>query len=77
MENLGLSKTEQELLDLISATPDGATIGFLENALSPKHIGALGRLIGKKLIESKKERQGEQKYGAKYIKIYSLIKEEK
>ena len=79
MEEQMLSKTEQELLDLITNSAKKVTVKLIGEELSVKHVGALGRLLGKKLIESKKERiedvDGASPYLKRIIKYYAIKKE--
>ena len=70
-----LSETEQALFDLIKTSEERVTIKLIELKLSQKAVGALGKLLGKELIESKKDR-GDSSYGKKQRKYY-VVKEEK
>jgi len=70
-----LSETEQKLFDFIKTSKEKATIKVIEEKLNQKAVGALGKLLGKDLIESKKE-YGNSSYGKKNRK-YFVVKEEK
>jgi len=78
MFDLSLSETEKKLLDFIKASKDDVTIKLIELQLGKSYVGALGKLIGKKLVESaKKKGQGAfnptyNAYGIKLIKYYKI-----
>ncbi len=67
-----LSEKEQTLLDFIKT--EDATIKIIELQLGKEYVGALGKLIGKDLIEGKKKKVEGQ---LKMVKYYTVkIKEE-
>ncbi len=67
-----LSEKEQTLLDFIKT--EDATIKIIEVRLGKEYVGALGKLIGKELIEGKKKKVEGQ---AKMVKHYTVkVKEE-
>lgn len=78
MEDLILSEKEKKLFDFIKTSEEDATIALIELQLGKPYVGALGKLISKKLIESaKKKGQGVlnstyNPYGVKYIKYYKI-----
>lgn len=71
-----LSGKELRLLELIKTSEEKVTVKFIEITLGKEYIGALGRLIGNKLVEGRKDRQVDErnKYGARLIKYY-VVKE--
>jgi len=78
MDNL--SEKEQELLDLITTSTEKVTVKLIEEKLGAKYVGALGRLIGRDLIESKKERIENADESSPYLRRiikYYTIKEKK
>jgi len=70
-----LSEKETKLLDFIKTSEKpGVTIKIIELQLGKEYVGALGKLIGKELIEGKKRRVEGQ---LKMIKHYTVkVKEE-
>jgi len=70
---MDLSPTEQELYDFIKAN-NGVTIPQVEKELSPKHVGAIGKLKKIEVIKKEKRRVGEG-YGSKSIAYYVIIEE--
>ncbi len=71
--DIALSEKEQKLLDFI--TSEDATIKIIELQLGKEYIGALGKLIGKDLIEGKKKKVEGQ---AKMVKYYTVkVQEDK
>ena len=70
-----LSQKEKELYDFIVNTGD-TSIKMIQEKLSPKHIGALGKLLRYEKIElSKNYRKRDE--NNKIIKCYVVKKEEK
>ncbi|KKN82772.1 hypothetical protein LCGC14_0305960 [marine sediment metagenome] len=68
-----LSVTEAELLDFIKASEDKVTIKLIEEKLGKSFTGALGKLLGKELIESKKYREDFSPLSpTKMIKYYAI-----
>lgn len=63
-----LSEREQELLTFIKNS-NGAMINEIEVKLSPKHVGALGKLLRQNLIKKDKRRVGEG-YNVKITTVY-------
>jgi len=83
MSEIILSVKEQKLLDFIKTSED-VTIKLIELQLGAEYIGALGKLIGNKLVGSEKrnfvadeENKYLNKYGKKFVKCYFIKKEEK
>lgn len=76
--NIFLSDTEKELYEFIKSSKVKVTVELINKKLSNKHLGALGKLLGKNLIISKKDRKIEIKniYGSKLIKYYTIINKE-
>ena len=71
--DIALSEKEQTLLDFIKT--EDATIKIIELQLGKEYVGALGKLIGKDLIEGKKKKVEGQ---AKQVKYYTVkVQEEK
>ena len=65
--DIALSEKEQTLLDFIKT--EDATIKIIEVRLGKEYVGALGKLIGKELIEGKKKKVEGQ---AKMVKYYTV-----
>ncbi len=74
--DIALSEKEQTLLDFIKTSEQpGTTIGIIELQLGKEYVGALGKLIGKDLIEGKKKKVEGQ---LKMVKHYTeKVQEEK
>jgi hypothetical protein len=66
-----LSDKENKLLELIKTSTEKVTVKLIEEKLGKQFVGGLGKLIGKELIEIKKDR-GNSNYGMKKIKYYRL-----
>ncbi len=69
-----LSEKEQKLLDFIKGSEDRVSAELIKTKLGETYVGALGRLIGHKLVEGVKERG--DGVSIKYVKYYSIVKEE-
>lgn len=61
-----LSNREQELYDFIKQR-NGVTIKQIQDKLTQKHIGAMGKLIGQKLVRKEKRREETPGYITYYI----------
>ena len=62
-----LSPIEQELFDYISAR-NGVTVKQVQNDLSPKHLGALGKLFKiEKIVKEKRKNEGTMKLVVHYV----------
>lgn len=72
-----LSKREKELYDFIKSTEELATVDVIKEKLSTKHVGALGILMSKDLIEKKKKRPENDEWEVKKMIRYYVVKEEK
>jgi DNA-binding PadR family transcriptional regulator len=70
-----LSEKEKQLYDLIKESKVRVTNKVIVEKLSEKHIGALGKLCSKGLVEKTKTQKERDGYG-KLIKYYQ-IKENK
>ncbi len=77
-KTIELSEKEIKLLELIKAsTVEKVTIKLIENIIGKEYIGALGKLLGKELIESKKYReQFNPLCPTKMTKYYAVKKKE-
>lgn len=71
-----LSKKERELYELIQFCEERVTNKVIVENLSEKHLGALGKLVCKGLVESTKTTK-ERDTSGKLIKYYRLKKEVK
>jgi len=67
-----LSEKEQKLFDLIKNPDKKVSIAVIGTELGKEYIGCLGRLLGRNLIEGKKEWIGDDNspYGRKKVKYY-------
>lgn len=71
-----LSPIEQELYDFIKKN-DGVTILQVQKELTPKHVGAIGKLKKIEKVKKEKRREGDSTYGLnKMITYYVIVKEE-
>jgi hypothetical protein len=69
-----LSDREQELFDFIKQG-NGVTVKQIQDNLTPQHVGAMGRLIGNKLVKKEKRREGNPGYAVKMITYYVINNE--
>lgn len=84
MQNI-LSEKEQKLYDFIKKNVKDATIDAITKELGKEYIGAIGKLISKKLIKKDKKRGNApivntstyvNLHSTKYIKFYSVVEKE-
>jgi len=70
-----LSQKEQNLLNFIKTSKEKVTAKLIELQLGKDYLGAMGRLIGLKLIEIKKDRASGDSYAGKKMIKYYMIKD--
>lgn len=72
---MDLSSTEQELYDFIKKN-NGVTIPQVEKELSPKHVGAIGKLKKIDKVKKEKRRVKDSTYGlTKMVTYYAIVEE--